>query len=112
MQATLIGGAGDGALLLFVTEAQLDELHAEDRPRAEIAGDALSRVEVLRAGHAGVDLREQAQIGTGRTQRGRQHGGPTASLHVPRRYADPTSEHLRCLRRVYIDLVEAGELGQ
>ena len=112
MKAALVGVAGCGALLVVVAETQLHELDAEDPSRAQVAGDAAGRVDVLGPGHTDVDLRQEAQVGACGPQRGRQGRGTTAALHVPCHHTDPPRERGRRGGRLPLGLVEARDVGQ
>jgi len=99
-------------LLGGITEAQLDELHAERIAGAQVLGDGGRDVRVLRARHAPIELREQAEVCLRLAQAQRQLGGTASTLDVPGRRPDPSGELERRPAATPIDLVEDGELRQ
>ena len=90
VQTALVVAAGRLGLLERITEAELDELGAERVAGAQLRGDGVGHVHVLRSGHAGVDLGEQRDVGVAGRQPRRHRGRAPPALDVPGRHARPS----------------------
>ena len=112
VEAPFVDAARRGALLRLVTQAELDELDAEHVARPDVGRDGVGDVLVVGAGHAVVELREQADGGAGGVEAGRQLHGAASALDVPGHDAQPARQVGGRAGVPPRDLVQAGELVQ
>ena len=112
VQTALVVAAGRLGLLERITEAELDELGAERVAGAQLRGDGVGPVHVLRSRHAGVDLGQQRDVGVAGRQSRRDLARTPPALDVPGRHAHPARQLRRLPGLAPVDLVQAGKPGQ